>query len=94
MKKGLVSRALRPDDRRYIGLALTEAGRALYARILPVVQEVNRDLMSELEPAEIDLLDQLLERVQARAAQMQEAAPDLPLADRRHGGTTRAGGDR
>lgn len=97
VKKGLVSRTLRPDDRRYIGLALTDAGRTLYARILPVVQEVNRDLMSRLEPAEIDLLDRLLERVQARAAEMHEAAPDLPLADRRRGGTARAGrggGDR
>jgi DNA-binding MarR family transcriptional regulator len=89
VKKALVSRSLRAGDRRYIELALTPQGRKLYEQILPVVQEVNRDLMSKLTDAEIDALDRLLARIQQRAGEMLEAAPALPLADRRRGGSAR-----
>ena len=91
VKKGLLLRLPRAGDRRYIELALTAKGRRLYEQILPVVQEVNRDLMSTLAASEIDLLDGLLERIQQRAAAMQQAAGSLPLADRRGGGSARRG---
>lgn len=78
VKKSLVTRLPRAGDRRCFELALTPKGRRLYEQILPVVQEVNRDL-----------LDGLLERIQQRAAAMQEGAGSLPLADRRRGDSGR-----
>jgi DNA-binding MarR family transcriptional regulator len=89
VKKGLVTRVPRPGDRRYIELALTARGRGLYQQILPLVQEVNRDLMSRLTDAEIGVLDRLLERIHQRAGEMLESAPSLPRADRRRGGSAR-----
>ena len=89
VKKGLVSRLPRPGDRRYFELALTPHGRKLYQQILPVVQEVNRDLMSKLAGAEIAVLDRLLQRIQERAGDMLESGPSLPRADRRRGGSAR-----
>ncbi|MFC5497051.1 MarR family winged helix-turn-helix transcriptional regulator [Caenimonas terrae] len=89
VKKGLVTRLPRPGDRRYIELALTAGGNDLYRQILPVVQEVNRDLMSGLTDAEIAVLDRLLERVGQRAGEMAGSALSLPRADRRRGGSAR-----
>jgi len=87
VKKGLVSRNTRRGDRRYTEVDLTAVGRALYRQILPVVKGINRDMLSALDDAETAQLDQFLDRIQARALQMQELAPSLPRADRRHGGT-------
>ncbi len=89
VKKALLSRLPRPGDRRYIELALTSQGRRLYEQILPVVQGVNRELMSGLADAEIAVLDRLLERIHEQAIAMLECAPALPRADRRRGGSTR-----
>jgi DNA-binding MarR family transcriptional regulator len=89
VKKALLSRLPRPGDRRYIELALTSQGRRLYEQILPVVQGVNRELMSGLADAEIAVLDRLLERIHEQAIAMLECAPSLPRADRRRGGSTR-----
>ena len=91
VKKALVSRAPRPGDRRYSELTLTARGRVLYEQILPVVREINRDLMAGLGDAEIDALDGLLQRVEQRAGDMLAAAPSLPSADRRGGGSAHRG---
>lgn len=90
LRKGLVARSSRSGDRRFAELALTPAGQALYGRILPVVEGLNRELMAGLAPAEVALLDDLLDRVQQRADELRREAPDLPRADRRHGGTRTA----
>ena len=76
-------------DRRYAELALTPAGEQLHARILPVVDGINRQLMAPLTEAEIAVLDQLLARMQERANEMAQTLPVLPLADRRRGGAAR-----
>lgn len=92
LKKGLISRAARRGDRRYALLALTPEGRALYERIFPVVDGINRQLMAPLDEAEVALLDDFLTRMEHRAAEMQAQAQQLPLADRRRGGTKRRAG--
>lgn len=87
LRKGLVARHSRTGDRRFAELELTPAGHALYRQIVPVVEGLNRELMATLAPHEVAKLDELLERVQLRADELRRAAPDLPRADRRHGGT-------
>jgi DNA-binding MarR family transcriptional regulator len=94
LRKGLISRAAVRGDRRFGMLALTPGGEDLYRRIFPVVAGVNRELMEPLSPAEVDLLDDLLARMETRAADMALAAGELPRANRRAGGTRSGTGAR
>ena len=56
-------------------LALSEAGRALYAALLPRVAEINQRLMSVLSVSEAATLQALLQRLGAQALCMDGAAP-------------------
>lgn len=87
--KGLVSRDTRRGDRRYTVLQVTADGKTRYRQILPVVEGINHDMLSALDKDEVAQLDQFLDRILTSTLHMQELAPDLPRADRRHGGTRR-----
>lgn len=89
VEKGLVSREARRGDRRYTSIQLTAEGQTRYRQIKPVVEGINRDMLSALDDAEVSQLDQFLERILARVMQMHEMAPTLPRVDRRRGGTRR-----
>jgi DNA-binding MarR family transcriptional regulator len=82
--KGLVRRTVRTGDRRAVALHLTEQGQAVNAALLPRVAAINRELLSVLSASELDLLDDLLLRLQAQADAMTPDA-DGPKADRRRG---------
>lgn len=86
--KKLVSRESRAGDARFIRLALTPQGQALYGQLFPLVSRINQDVMAALQPKELAALDGILERLQQRAETM-AAQEGLPLADRRHGGSAR-----
>jgi DNA-binding MarR family transcriptional regulator len=88
VRKKLVSRTPRAGDARYIGLALTPAGQALYDELFPVVAQVNRDVLAALSVPEVAQLDDMLARLHRRSVQM-VAGAELPLADRRRGGSAR-----
>ena len=75
--KKLISREVIPSDRRQARVSLTEAGRTLYGEFLPVVIELNRQLLLALEPGEIAQLDGLVQRLAERAKANLEAL-DLP----------------
>ena len=75
--KKLISREVIPSDRRQARVSLTEAGRTLYGEFLPVVVELNRQLLLALEPGEIAQLDGLVQRLAERAKANLEAL-DLP----------------
>ena len=87
--KGLVERRVPPGNRRLAQLRLTEAGMALYRQILPLVDEVNRELMAGLLESEITALDSMLDRMQKQAENMAQRLAQLPRADRRGGGSRR-----
>ncbi|WP_291138989.1 MarR family winged helix-turn-helix transcriptional regulator [Hydrogenophaga sp.] len=89
--KGLIERQALPGNRRVIEIRLSEAGRRLYEQILPLVEGVNRELMSSLSPQEVDALDGMLDRLQEQADVMAVHLAQLPRADRRRGGTRRVG---
>ncbi|MGE0350566.1 MarR family winged helix-turn-helix transcriptional regulator [Hydrogenophaga sp.] len=79
--KKLIARDVIPSDRRQARVSLTEAGHALYTEYLPVVIELNRDLLAILSPEEIALLDGLMVRL-AERAKAKLAALDLPKMGR------------
>lgn len=68
--KGLVERTPRPSDRREVLLHLSEAGRALYAALLPRIIEINRQLLSTLRADEVLALEGFLQRLQRQAEAM------------------------
>lgn len=86
--KRLVVRAPRPGDRRAVALVLTDAGRAVSDAMFPRVSEINRELLSVLDEAEVAALDAILGRLQHRADAM-ALVQDGPKADRRRGGRRR-----
>jgi DNA-binding MarR family transcriptional regulator len=66
-KRGLMERHVDPADRRRVLLRLTRAGRALVDDIVPLVTEVERDMLSVLTPEERTTLESLMEKVAAKA---------------------------
>jgi DNA-binding MarR family transcriptional regulator len=83
--KGLLGRVTAAADRRQVRLTLTDAGRTLYETMFPLVDTINRDMLSRLSENEVLQLDHMLEHLQSRADAM-VAAADLPQANRRRGG--------
>lgn len=73
----LIAREVIPSDRRQARVSLTDKGRALYDEFLPVVEELNRQLLLALAPEEIAQLDGLMDRL-AERAKANLAALDLP----------------
>jgi MarR family transcriptional regulator for hemolysin len=63
---GLVLRVPSGTDRRVKLIRLTEAGRALYAKLKERADLVRADLLSDLDPAELLAATALLEKLQAR----------------------------
>jgi DNA-binding MarR family transcriptional regulator len=90
--KGLIQRMVLPHDRRSVRVSLTPAGQALYDELMPQVQAINARILSVLEPAQKQAFDAALERMRIQAQRLlDEMGPELPKADRRRGGSGRAG---
>jgi len=53
---GWVARLSDADDMRVTRLSLTAAGRALFARVLPAVEELNRAALDGLPPGTVELV--------------------------------------
>lgn len=84
--KKLLQRETRPGDRRQAMLSLTEEGRALYSALLPLVFDINRELLAVLPASEVARLDASLVCLQQRADELLLSRAELPKADRRRGG--------
>jgi DNA-binding MarR family transcriptional regulator len=83
--RGLVERQAVASDRRLAQVNLTDEGRALFARMLPRVAEINGAVLAPLSDAEVAMLGGLLEALQRQATAVLEASA-WPKADRRRGG--------
>jgi DNA-binding MarR family transcriptional regulator len=81
VSKQLVSRVVRPGDRRQVRLALTVSGQALYEELFPLVTQINGELMGALDENDAAQFDECLRRLHTRAERMVEEAV-LPKADR------------
>lgn len=86
--KKLVVRTTPGGDARHVSVALTEQGEQLYHQLFPVVSGINLQILEVLSQEEVFLLENMLARMRARADEL-AASMDLPLADRRHGGSQR-----
>lgn len=87
--KRLAERVPQPGDARRAVVTLSESGRRLYDELFPQVAEINRQVLSVLDPALMAALDEALQRLTRHAAQVnQQQALDVQ-ADRRHGGSRR-----
>lgn len=84
VEKRLLDRMALPGDRRRVRISLTPAGAELYAQLFPEVVRLNREILSVLSPQEMDVLDDLINRLHARAVQ-HVAETNLPKANRRRG---------
>lgn len=68
---GFVDRRPDPDDGRGWIVGLTASGRALYRKIVPVVEAREAFLLDALDPAERQVLDAALAKILARARLLQ-----------------------
>nr|WP_236589145.1 MarR family transcriptional regulator [Ramlibacter aurantiacus] len=85
VEKGLAAREPRPNDRRYVEIILTAEGRRIYDEMLPIVLDINEQLLSGLTDAEREMLDSLFARLEQRA-ESPLASTALPKINRqRHG---------
>lgn len=65
--KGLISRQAPREDRRAQRLDLTLQGRAMYEQIIPLAHHLQAQLAHQLDPAERDALERILDKLHAAA---------------------------
>jgi len=65
LKAGLITREADPQDRRRAILELTMTGRDMYQQIVPLVQDVEAEIVSALSGAERSVLDSALSKIEA-----------------------------
>jgi DNA-binding MarR family transcriptional regulator len=82
--KGLAERHVVTSDRRLATVRLSPRGRTLQAQLMPRVADINRAILEALIDPEVDQLDHLLDKLQARGAELL-ANTNWPKAQRRRG---------
>jgi DNA-binding MarR family transcriptional regulator len=70
--RGLVERRANAGDQRSHLLALTPSGRALYEEVAPRALAIEQELFTSFSAGEIDVLRDMLARVQAAADAMEQ----------------------
>jgi DNA-binding MarR family transcriptional regulator len=65
LKTGFITREADPLDRRRAILDLTPAGREIYRQIVPLVQEVEAEIVAALSGPERAVLDNALAKIEA-----------------------------
>jgi DNA-binding MarR family transcriptional regulator len=82
--KGLAERHVVASDRRLATVRLSPRGQALQAQLMPRVAGINRAILEALSDTEVEQLDRLLDKLQARGTELL-AGTDWPKAQRRRG---------
>ncbi len=89
VRRGLVSRAPHPGDRRMLLIDITDAGREVVDAILPVTHRINDEIFGGFSERERAQLSALMGRLQKRLALMrEEPAPAGPPPPRNKTRTT------
>jgi DNA-binding MarR family transcriptional regulator len=65
LKAGFITREADPQDRRRAILALTPSGEEVYRQIVPLVQEVEAEIIATLSRPERAVLDTALAKIEA-----------------------------
>ncbi|MEO6746503.1 MAG: MarR family transcriptional regulator [Caldimonas sp.] len=88
--KGFVQREPDPGHPKRTLVAVTEAGRQLYADLWPQLAEINRRLVAALDDDEARVLETCLRKLTERARQVYEEGGGVDVrTDRRLGGSRR-----
>jgi DNA-binding MarR family transcriptional regulator len=69
----LLRRDVNPLDQRGVKLTLTPSGRRVYESIVPAALEMERAIVAELEPGDVEQLTSILDRIEARVARLDAA---------------------
>jgi DNA-binding MarR family transcriptional regulator len=67
IQRGLIERETSVDDGRVVLISLSEAGRTLFRKIMPIARKWNADLFECLDESEREALDKALDKVIAHA---------------------------
>ena len=90
LEKRLIVRTPKPSDRRQAIVQLTDEGRRIHDEVLPLTRRINQELLAVLSDDEVDWLDGVLDRLQARAETVVATFDaELPRARRHVGGARR-----
>jgi DNA-binding MarR family transcriptional regulator len=81
-RRGWVRRGPNPDDRRSLLIEITPEGSATADQLLPGIRKLERDMLSVLTKSERTALLEMLGKVLARSAELEDR-PVEPLAGRR-----------
>lgn len=65
LKAGLITREADPQDRRRAILDLTSPGKEIYRQIVPLVQDIEAEIVAALSGAERAVLDNALAKIEA-----------------------------
>lgn len=63
LSAGRLERRIDPADRRRTELRLSEAGRAIYAEIVPLARGFERNVLAQLAPEELNALRSALDKL-------------------------------
>ena len=89
VKKGLVNSRRSAADKRVVHLSLADSGRQLYEQLFPRIAQLNTELLAALDAAQIDVLAQSLQLLEAQGRTMSAMGRVTDKADRRTGGARR-----
>lgn len=70
--KQLIVRETDSADRRAQKLKLTNVGKALFKKIVPVARAREADLLQDLDERELALLERVMEKIQSRAQKLND----------------------
>lgn len=70
LASGRIERQRDPSDRRRSNLSLSQDGRRIYRRIVPVARAYEAEILEELDGRQLGELDDLLNKLDAIAARM------------------------
>ncbi|MEX3955757.1 MarR family winged helix-turn-helix transcriptional regulator [Trinickia sp. EG282A] len=77
IKRGLVRRTPSLEDGRVVMVSLTDEGRALYRKVMPIARKWNADLFGCLDEAEKAALSRALDKVIASALANDDRRPTM-----------------
>ena len=81
LKAGLITREADPQDRRRAILNLTGAGLDIYRQIVPLVQDVEAEIIAALSGTERAVLDNALAKIEAYLERSGMSALDIEDSD-------------
>lgn len=77
-QRGFIRRVQAPSDKRKIQVFLTEQGRALEPKLLPLAEQVVDTATRGFSPADVEALRAILSRMQDNLAQAGRRRPEPP----------------